>query len=211
MYTAIFYILSNVCLLLPVPPLSSLSLCTLLCSTFCPLSDFLKTYLSCFRVTVSSAVFGSLSTVCLPQTVLSPVLCLYAHCYNLNFVNGISTKNCTTFVSVSLCALLFSKFCPVSLYRMPKRLLVLCHFVPLSSTVCPIFAFLTFKHLFSLCHYAECCLLQFVYNLPVLHTVPSGGSVSLCPLLYFIVCRLPVCISQCTVCWYCVTECNAVF
>ena len=168
MPTAILYILSNICLLLPVPSLSSLSLCTLLSSTFCPLSDFLKTYLSCFRVTVSSAVFGSLSTVCLPQTVPSPVFCFYVHGYVLNFVNGKSTKHFTTLVSVSLCALLFSKFCPMSLYRMLNCLLFLCHFVipclqqcaqflpSLQLTICLICVTMpnaVFYSLSTICHY----------------------------------------------------------
>jgi hypothetical protein len=73
----------------------------------------------------------------------------------------------------------------------------------LSSTLCPIIAFLTFNNPISLFQYVHCCLLEFVHNLLELRTLRSGGSVSLCPLLYYIFCRIPVCISQCTVCWVC--------
>ena len=103
MPTAIFYILSNVCLHLPVPSLSSLSLCTLLSSIFCQMS----LYISLYRLLI---------------------LCLYAHSYLLNFVNWISCNHCTPLFSLSLRALLFTKFYFVFLYRMLKFLLVLRYF-----------------------------------------------------------------------------------
>ena len=71
--------------------------------------------------------------------------------------------------------------------------------------------FLILYHLFSLCHYPECCLLQSVHSLSVSHTLPSAGSVSLCPLLSSTVCPLSVSTSQCTVSWFCVTMSTAAF
>jgi hypothetical protein len=76
------------------------------------------------------------------------------------------------------------------------------------STVCQ---YLTLYRLLVLCHYVHCCLLQSVHCLSVLHTVPSVGSVSLCPLLSSTVCPLSVSSTQCTVCWFCDTMSTAVF
>ena len=54
-----------------------------------------------------------------------------------------------------------------------------------------------------MCHYVHC--------LSVPHTVPSVGSVSLCPLLPSTVCPLSVCTSHYTLCWFCVTKSTAFF
>ena len=79
------------CLFLPLRFLISLSICPLLSFAFCPLSDSLTMYLYFFCVTISIAVFGSLSTLCLPQTLQSLVLCVCAHCYRPYTVNGLQT------------------------------------------------------------------------------------------------------------------------
>jgi hypothetical protein len=76
------------------------------------------------------------------------------------------------------------------------------------STVCQ---YLTVYRLLVLCHYVHCCLLQSVHCLSVPHTIPSVGSVSLCPLLSSTVCPMSVSTLQCTVCWFCVTMSTAVY
>jgi len=75
-------------------------------------------------------------------------------------------------------------------------------------TVCQ---YLTLYRLLVLCHCVHCCLLQSVHCLSVPNTVPSVGSVSLCPQLFSTVCPLSVSTSHCTVCWFCVSMSTAVF
>jgi len=67
------------------------------------------------------------------------------------------------------------------------------------STVCQC---LTLYRLLVLCHYVHCCHLPSLQCLSVPHTLPSVGSVSLCPLLFSTVCPLSVSTSHCTVCWF---------
>jgi len=62
-----------------------------------------------------------------------------------------------------------------------------------------------------LCHYVHCCLLQPVRCLSVPYTLPSVGSVSLCPLLSSTVSPLSVSTLHSTVCWFCITASTAVF
>jgi hypothetical protein len=57
----------------------------------------------------------------------------------------------------------------------------------------------------------HCGLLQSVHCLSVPHTIPSVGSVLLCPLLPSTFCPLSVSTSHCTVCWLCVTVSTAAF
>jgi len=87
--------------------------------------------------------------------------------------------------SESLCPLLNSTLCPLSVRTSQCRLLVLCQYV-------------------------HCCLLQSVHCLAVTHTVHFVGSVSLCPLLHSTTCKLTVSTSHYTVCFFCVTISNAV-
>ena len=124
------------------------------------------------------------SVHCLPHTVPSPVFCFYAHWFLPNFVNGISTKHCTTFVSVSPCALLFSKFCPVSLYRMLKFLLVLCHVDLL-------------------------CFQPCVQFLPSLNLTICLVCVTMSTAAFYSLSTVST--SHCTVCLFCVTMSTAAF
>jgi len=75
-------------------------------------------------------------------------------------------------------------------------------------TVCQ---YLTLYRLLILYHYVHCCLLQSVHGLPVLHTVPSVDSVSLCSLLSSTFCQLSVSTSYCTVCCFCISMSTAAF
>jgi len=61
------------------------------------------------------------------------------------------------------------------------------------------------------CHYVHCCLLQSVHCLSVPHTVPSVGSMSICPLLSSTVCPLSVSTSHCAFCWFCVNKFTAAY
>jgi hypothetical protein len=76
------------------------------------------------------------------------------------------------------------------------------------SSICQ---YLTLYIFLVLCHYVHCCLLQFVHCLSVPHTVPSVGSVSLCPLLASTVCPLSVSTSHCNASCFCVTMSTVVF
>jgi hypothetical protein len=190
---------------------------------------------------MTTVVFYSLSTVCQYLTMYRLlVLCHYDHCCLLQSVHCLSVPHTVPSVgSVSLCPLLSSAVCPLSVstshctvcwfcvtmstavfyslstvcqYLTLYHLLVLCHYdhccLLQLSTVCH---YLTLYHLLVLCHYDHCRLLQSVHCLSVPHTVPSVGSVSLCPLLSSTVCRLSVSTSHSTVCWFCVTMSTALF
>ena len=178
------------CLSVPhtVQSVGSLSLCPLLSSTVIPLC-FSTSHCTvcCPYVTMSTAAFYSLFTFCQYLKLYRHlVLCHYGH-------------RC----------LLQSMQCQ---YLTPCRLLVLCHYVTAAfyslSAVCQ---YLTFYRLLVLCHYVHCCLLQSVHCLSVPHTIPSVGSVSLCPMLLSTVCPPSVSTSNCTVCWFCVTKSSAAF
>jgi len=213
--TAVYYSLSTVCQYFTLYRLLVVSLCPLLSSTVCPLSvNFSHGTVCLFCVTMSTAVFYSLSTVC-----------QYLTLYRLLFV--------------SLCPLLSSIVWPLSQFLTRYRLFVLCHYVHcclldsahylsvphivpfflllfpsapelfyILSTVCQP---LTLYRLFFLCHYVNCCLLHSVLCLLVPRTVPSVGSVSLCPLLSSSFCPLSASTSHCTVCWFCVSMSTALF
>ena len=143
---------------------------------------------SWFCVTVSTAAFYSLSTVC--QYLRLYRLLVLCHCVHYCLLQSVQCFQ----------------------YLTPFLLLVLCH---MSTTafyslynVCQ---FLTLYRLLVLCHYIHYCLLQSVQCLSVPHTVPSFGSVSLCPLLPSTLCPLSVGTSQWTVCWFCVSMSTAAF
>jgi hypothetical protein len=128
------------------------------------------------------------------------------NCCLLQYVHCLSVPHTVPYVgSVSLCPLPSSTVCPLSVNTSHSTVCWLCVtntnalFYSLS-TVCQYF---TLHRLLVLCHYVHCCLLQSVHYLSVLHTAPSFGSVSLCPLLPSIVCPLSASTSHCTVCWFC--------
>ena len=157
------------CLFLPLRFLISLSICPLLSFAFCPLSDSLTMYLYFFCVTISIAVFHSLSTLRLPQTLRSLVLCVCVHCYRPYTVKGLSNLHCTlswycvtmsnavlytlstvcqphtlpSLGSLSLCKLLSSPFCTLSLY-LTRYLFCFCFTSPLLfSTFLPVSIYLS--------------------------------------------------------------------
>ena len=157
----------------------------------------------------------SLSTVCQYLTLyLSLVLCHYVHCYLLQSVHCLSVPhtvqsvhclsvphNVPSVSSVSLCPLLSSTVCPLSVSNSHCTVCWFC--VTMSSAVFyslpTVYKYLILYRLLVLCHYVHCCLLDSVHCLSVAHTVPSVSSVSLCPLLSSLVCPLSVSTSHCTV------------
>ena len=100
-----------------VKSLGSVSLRPLLSSTFCPKPVSTTQFTACWVwVTMSTAVFYNLSTVCQYLTLYSLlVLCHYAHCCLLHFVQRLSVQhNIQPVGSGSLCPLLSSEICPMS-------------------------------------------------------------------------------------------------
>jgi len=93
----------------------SVSPCPLLSSTVCPQSVSTSQFTVCwFCVTMSTAVFFSLSTVCQYLTIYRLlVLCHYVHCCLLQSVQSLSVPhNLTSVGFVLLCPLLSSTVCP---------------------------------------------------------------------------------------------------
>ena len=115
--------------------------------------------------------------------------------------------------SVSLCPLLSSTVCPLSVSTSHYTFSLFC--VTVSTAVyyslSPLCQYLTLYLQFVLCHCVHCCLLQSVPCLSVTHSVPSVCSVSLCPLLSTTVCPLSVSTSLCTFSLFCVTVSTAVY
>jgi len=179
------------CLSVPhtVKYVGSVSLYSLLSSKVFPLSvSTSHSTVSWFCVTMSTAVFYNLSTVC-----------------------QYLTKYC--FCSVSLCPLLSSTVCPLSVSTSYCTLCWFCVTMTTAvfcslSTVCQ---YLTLYSLLVLCHYAHCCLLHFVQCLSVPHNLQPVGSGSLCPMLSSTFCPMSVSTTQFTACWVWVTMSTAVF
>ena len=174
-----------------------LSLCPLHYFTFCPLPLHTSHRAICwFCVTMSNVFFYILPTVCHYRNVIS----LY---------------------SVSLSLLLYSRFCPSvyqyltstgSLFNVTNvhcclvpsfHCLSVPHTVPFVGSVSLFHCFFSRVCLPSvstshctvslvLFHYVNCFLLLSFHGMSVPHTVPSVGSVSLCPLLSSYVCPLSV-------------------
>jgi hypothetical protein len=95
----------------------SVSLCSLLSSTVCPLPvSGSNSIASWFSVTIFTAVFYSLSTACQWLNLYSLlVLCHYVHCCLLQPVHSLSVAQIVPSVgSVSLCSLLSSTVCQLS-------------------------------------------------------------------------------------------------
>jgi len=118
MSTAVFYSMSTVCQYLTLYSLlCSVSLYPLLSSTVCPLSVITSHFSVCwFCATMSTVVFYSLSTLCHYLALYSLlVLCHYVHCCLLQSVRCLSVPHTLQSVgSVSLCPLLSSTVCPLS-------------------------------------------------------------------------------------------------
>jgi hypothetical protein len=118
-------------------------------------------------------------------------LCNYDHSCFLHSVHCLSVPHSVPFVgSVSLCPLLNSAACPLSVSTSQCSVCWLC--VPVSnddfdslSTVC---RYLILYRLLALYHCVHRCLLQSVHCLSAPHHVPSVGSVSLCLLLSSTIC-----------------------
>jgi hypothetical protein len=151
------------------------SLCPLLSSTVCPLSvSTLQCTVCWFCFTMSTSVFYSLSTVCQYLTVYRLlVLCHYVHFCLLQSVHCLSVPHTVPSVrSVSLCPLLSSTVCPLSVSTLQCTVCSFC--VTMSTSVfyslSTVFQYLTLYRLFSLCHYVHCCLLQSLHRLTVPHT-----------------------------------------
>jgi hypothetical protein len=157
-----------------------------------------------FSATMPTAVFYSLSTVCQYLTLyLLLVLCHYDHCCLLRSVQCLSIPHTVPPVdSVSLCPLLSSTVCPLSLSTSHSTIWWFC--VTMSIVVfyslSTVFQYFTLYRLLDLCHYVHCYLLHSVHFLPVTHTVPSDGSVSPCPLLSSTVCPSSVSTTHCVHC-----------
>jgi len=95
----------------------SISLCPLVSSRVCPQSVSTSHCTVClFCVTMFTAVFYSLSIVCQYLTLYRLlVLCHYVHCCLLQSVHCLSvTHNVPCVCSLSLCPLLPSTVCPLS-------------------------------------------------------------------------------------------------
>ena len=211
-----------------------MSLCPQLSSTFLhylSVRHILSPLVLCHTVHCSvQKSFHCLSEPYTPQSV---------NCLSVtgHFLSVIHTE--PSFASVSLCPLVSSKIYPLSFStshctaccsrvtmhsaifcNMSKEwqyvtlfgLYVLCHHVHWyfiqSSTVC---RYVTLYGSFVLCHSVHCCLLQSVHCMSIPHTVPSGGTVSLCPLVSSIVCPMSLITSRSTVSWFCVTVPTTVF
>jgi len=213
------YLLQSVhCLPIPhtVQSVGSVSICPLLC--FYSLSTVCQ-YLTLYRLLVlcqyvHCCILHSVHCLSVPHTVQSLVLCHYVHCCLLQSVHCLSVPHTVPSVgSMSLCPLLSSKVCPLSANTSHCTVCWFC--INMSTAV----------------------FLQSVHCLSVPHTVPSVGSVSICPLLHSTfcprsvstshrtvfgsvslcpllsstVCPLSVSTSHCTVCWFCVNMSTAAF
>jgi len=150
-----------------------------------------------FCVTMSTAAFYSLSTVCQYLTICSLstlsqyltlysllVLCHSVYCFLLQSIHCLSVPHTVQSVhslsvpynvlsvgSVSLCPLLPSTVCPLSVRTSHFRVCWFCVAMSTAvfysmSTVCQ---YLTLYSLLVLCRYLCCCLLQSVHCLSVRH------------------------------------------
>jgi len=233
---------SKHCLSVPytVPSVGFVSLCLLLSSTASPLSvstshctvyalSFCTSHCTVcwFCVTMSTALFYSLSTVCQYLTLYRLctiflyltlyrllVLCHYVYCLLLQSVHCLSVPHTVPSVGfVSLCLLMSSSGCPLTLSTSHCTVCcVLCHYIHadfyILSTVCQ---YLALYNLLVLCHYVHCCLLQYVHCLSVPHTVQSVVFCVTISTLISTFCPLSVSISHFTICWFCATMSTAVF
>jgi len=167
-----------------VQSVGSFSLCPLLSSTVCPLSVSTSRCTVCwFFFTMSTAVFYSLSTVCQYLTLYSLlVLCHYVHYCLLHSFHCLSVPHALqSVVSFSLCPLLNSTLCPLSVSTSHSTVYWFC--VNMSNvafySLCNIDKYFTLYHFLVLCQCVHCCLLQSARGLSVLHTELRVGLVSL--------------------------------
>ena len=184
--------------------------------TVCPLSvSTSQCTVCCFCVTMSTAVFYSLSNVCQYLTMYSLLfLYHYVRCCLLHSVHCLSVPhNVQSVGSVSLCQLLSSIVCPHFVITFTRYIrLVLCHFVQCY--------FLYSAHDVSLPHIVQtigfvtlCSLLHSTVCLVSVNTSNCNilcCSASMCPLPPSTACPLFISTSMCTICWFCVTMPNAV-
>jgi hypothetical protein len=198
------------CLSVPhtVQCVGSVSICPLLSSTFCPLSVSTSHCTVCwFCVNMSTAVFYSLSIICQYVKLYRLfVLCHYVHYSLVHSLHCLPVNhNVLSVGSVPLCPLLSSTFCSLSVRTSQ---FTVYWFRVTMSTVCQ---YLTLYRLLVLCQYVHCSFLECVHCLSVPHTVPSVGSVSICPLLSSTISPLSIITSHCTVCWSCLNRSTVLF
>jgi hypothetical protein len=159
MSTAVSYILPNVC-------------------------KYLTLYRLSVRGTMIIAVFYSLPTVCEYLTLYRLLVVYhYVQYWLLEYVYCLSGPHKVQSVgSVSICSLLFSKVCPLSVSTSHCTICWFCVTMSTAdfyilSTVCQ---YLTLYRLLVLCNNFHCYLLQSVHCQLVPPYVQSVGSVSLC-------------------------------
>jgi hypothetical protein len=158
-------------------------------STVC---QYITQYRLLVLLTMSTAVFYRLSTVCQYLTMNRLlVLCHYVHCCLLQSVQCLSVPhNVPSAGSASLSQLLSSTVRPLSVSTSQCTVCWFCVTMYNAVFYSPsnVCQYLTMYRLLILCHYVQCCLLQSVHCLSVPQNVPFVGSVSLCPLLSSKVC-----------------------
>ena len=146
--------------------LGSVSLRPMLSSTFCPNPISTTQFTACWVwVNMPTVVFYNLSTVCQYLTLYNTYnLCQYVHCCLLKLFHYLSVPHTVQSLgSVSLCPLLSSTFCPMSVST--TQFTASSVWVTMSTAV--------FYNLSTVCQYL---------------TMYCFCSVSLCPLLSSIVC-----------------------
>jgi len=162
MSTAVFYSLSTVCQYLTLYSLLVVSLCPLLSSTVCPLS-----------------VSTSHCTVCW--------LCHYVHCCLVQSVHCLSVSHTVPSVGcVIISTAVFYSLSTVCQYLTLYSLLVVSLCPLLSSTFCPLSVSTSHCTICWLCHYVHWCLLQSVHCLSVSNSVPSVGCVTMPTAVFYI-------------------------
>ena len=117
-----------------------------------------------FSVTVSTAVFQSLSNVCQYLTrYLLLVLCQYVHCCLLKSLQCLSLPHIVpTLGSLSLFPQLSSIVCPMSVSTFNCKVHWFCFTVStdIFYSTSTVFQYITLYRLLVLCHYVHSCLLH---------------------------------------------------
>ena len=149
-----------------------------------------------FCVTLSTAVFTSLSTVCQYLTMYHTlVLYHYVHLSFLHSVHRLSVPHALPSVgSVSVCPMLSSTVSPISVNTSHDIFCFLCFtmFTAVFSIVSTVCYYPTLYLLFVKYHYVHYTFLYSLHCLSIPHTLPTFCSVPLCPLLSPIVCPISV-------------------
>ena len=140
---------------------------------------------------------------------------MFEHCLSLSvYSKYLSVPHTVPSVrSVSLCPLLSSTVCPLSVST--SHCTVCWFYVTMSTAVLyslsSVCHYPTLYRLLVLCHYVDCCRLQSLQCLPVRHNVPCVCSVPPCPLLSYTISPLSFSTSHSTVPLFCATVTTAVF